>query len=131
MIQRLLITLLLFFSLSLSTFAAVDLNTATQADLEEIKGIGPVKAKAIINYRKQHGDFKSIEELDNVHGIGEATLTKLKGQLFVTRKKISNNLPMTIKVHSTVNKNNNIKTIKADRPAKEPIKESKLIVNSK
>ncbi|WP_292807839.1 helix-hairpin-helix domain-containing protein [Methylotenera sp.] len=131
MIQRLLITLLLFFSLSLSTFAAVDLNTATQADLEEIKGIGPVKAKAIINYRKQHGDFKSIEELDNVHGIGEATLTKLKSQLFVTRKKITNNLPMTNKVHSTVNKNNNIKTIKADRPAKEPIKESKLIVNSK
>lgn len=131
MIQRLLITLLLFFSLSLSTFAAVDLNTATQADLEEIKGIGPVKAKAIINYRKQHGDFKSIEELDNVHGIGEATLTKLKGQLFVTRKKITNKLPTTNKVHSTVNKNNNIKTIKADRPAKEPIKESKLIVNSK
>lgn len=131
MIQRLLITLLLFFSLSLSTFAAVDLNTATQADLEEIKGIGPVKAKAIINYRKQHGDFKSIEELDNVHGIGEATLTKLKGQLFVTRKKITNKLPTTNKVHSTVNKNNNIKTIKADRPAKEPIKESKLIANSK
>lgn len=111
----------LLLNFSLSALAAVNLNTATQAELEEIKGIGPAKAKAIIDYRKQHGDFKTINQLDNVKGIGEATVTKLKKQLFVSNdKKLTKNTRTNTTQASAPNNNLIIKSIKADRPAKEP-----------
>lgn len=59
-------------------FAAVNVNTADKAQLESLKGIGPVKAQAIIDYRAQHGPFRSLEDLDKVPGIGKATLEKIK-----------------------------------------------------
>jgi competence protein ComEA len=67
-----------------NAFAAVNVNTATQEELETLNGIGPVKAKAIIDYRKQHGPFKSVEELDNVPGIGQGVLSKIKGDVTLT-----------------------------------------------
>lgn len=57
--------------------ALVNLNTATEAQLEELPGVGPVTAGAIISWREQHQGFGSIEELVEVDGIGEATLAKL------------------------------------------------------
>lgn len=68
-------------------FAAVNINTATQADLEAVKGLGPAKAKAIIAYREAHGKFKSVDELDNVKGFGKASVEKLKGELSVGSDK--------------------------------------------
>jgi competence protein ComEA len=62
-------------------FAAVNVNTATQAELETLNGIGPVKAKAIIDYRSKNGPFKSLEELDKVPGIGQGTLAKIKNDV--------------------------------------------------
>jgi competence protein ComEA len=59
----------------------VHLNSASQAALETLPGIGTSKAQAILDYRTAHGGFKSIDELDNVKGIGEATLAKLKPHL--------------------------------------------------
>ena len=116
-----LLALFLLLNFSLSALAAINLNTATQAELEEIKGIGPAKAKAIIDYRKQHGDFKTINQLDNVHGIGEATVTKLKKQLFVSNdRKLTKNTKTSPTQSSASNKHLIIKSIKADRPAKEP-----------
>lgn len=61
--------------------AAVNVNTATQSELEAVKGLGPAKAKAIIEYREAHGSFKHLDELDNVKGIGKASIDKMKGEL--------------------------------------------------
>ncbi len=69
--------------MAVPALAAVNLNTATQAELESVKGIGPGKAKAIIAYRDKNGSFKSIDELDQVKGFGKASVNKLKGQFEV------------------------------------------------
>jgi competence protein ComEA len=59
----------------------VNLNTATQADLETLPGVGAKMAARIIEYRQKKGPFKKIEELMNVQGIGEKNFLKLKPQL--------------------------------------------------
>jgi competence protein ComEA len=56
----------------------VNLNTATFEELQTLPGIGATRAQQIIDYRQQHGSFKTIEELDNVEGIGPAILDKLR-----------------------------------------------------
>jgi len=55
----------------------VNLNSATQAQLESLPGIGPVTAQSIIDWRAAHGRFSSVEELLEVDGIGDATLADL------------------------------------------------------
>ena len=81
-------TILSFLALGIfginMAFAAVNLNTATATDLDGIKGIGPSKAKAIIDYRSKNGSFKSVEDLKNVKGFGEKSIAKLKGELTVS-----------------------------------------------
>lgn len=62
-------------------FAAVNINTATQSELESVKGLGPAKAKAIIAYREANGAFKSVDELDKVKGFGKSSIDKLRGDL--------------------------------------------------
>jgi len=69
--------------LSLPVWASVDLNTATQSELESIKGIGPAKAKTIVMHRERNGAFKSVEDLAKVKGFGKASVLKLKNQLTV------------------------------------------------
>jgi competence protein ComEA len=64
-------------------FAALNINTATQSELEGVKGLGPEKSKAIIKYRETHGNFKTLDDLDNVKGFGKANVEKLKGELTV------------------------------------------------
>lgn len=56
----------------------ININTADQAVLEELPGVGPVTAGAIIQWRTEHGRFSSPDELLEVSGIGEATLDKLR-----------------------------------------------------
>ena len=64
--------------------ALIDLNSADAATLErELKGIGEVKAKAIVAYREANGPFASVEELLEVKGIGSATLEKNRDKLTV------------------------------------------------
>lgn len=56
---------------------AVNINTATAEQLEEaLDGIGLQKAEAIVKYRKEHGQFKAVEDLLQVKGIGAKTLEK-------------------------------------------------------
>lgn len=61
----------------------ININTADAVRLTEISGIGPSTAQKIIDYRTQHGSFKSVTELLNVSGIGEKTLAKIKDKLCV------------------------------------------------
>ena len=57
--------------------ALVNLNTATEVELEALPDVGPVTASAIISWRDQHGGFTAVDELLEVDGIGDATLGKL------------------------------------------------------
>ncbi len=75
---------IVLLSLSLSAIAAVNINTATQAELESLNGIGPKKASAIIEYRKKNGGFKSVDDLKNVEGIGNATFENLRKDIAIT-----------------------------------------------
>ncbi|MBW3649299.1 MAG: helix-hairpin-helix domain-containing protein [Actinobacteria bacterium] len=63
----------------------LDLNTATADQLDALPGIGPATAEAIIAYRKEHGRFRSIDELLEVRGIGEAKLAALRSKVRVNR----------------------------------------------
>lgn len=80
-VRGLLLALAMLFS-GLS-MAAVDLNTASKEQLTSVKGIGPKKADAIIEYRKKNGSFKSVDELNNVSGFGEKSVAKMRGELTV------------------------------------------------
>ena len=55
----------------------VNLNSATQAQLEELPGVGPVTAQSILAFRSEHGAFTAVDELLEVSGIGDATLAKI------------------------------------------------------
>ncbi len=75
--------LLMGLMFSASVLAAVDLNTATQSELESVKGIGPAKAKSIIDHRQKNGPFKTVEGLAEVKGFGKASVEKVKNGLEV------------------------------------------------
>ncbi len=81
MLKKLLLACLTCIAMTGASFAAVNINTATQAQLETLPDIGPSKAQAIIEYRKANGSFKSVDELKKVKGIGDKTLAKLKSQV--------------------------------------------------
>ena len=67
----------------------VNLNTATQAQLESLPGLGPKVAERILEYRQKNGSFKKVEDLMNVKGIGEKSFLKLKPLLRVTDKPVA------------------------------------------
>lgn len=69
--------------MALPAFAALNINTATQSELEAVKGLGPTKAQSIIAYRDANGNFKSLDDLDKVKGFGKASIEKLKNELTV------------------------------------------------
>ena len=59
----------------------IRLNSASAEQLQQLSGIGEKKAEAILQYRQQHGKFKSIDELQNIKGIGPKLLQKNKDRL--------------------------------------------------
>ena len=56
----------------------ININTATQTELETLPGIGPSIANKIVSYRRENGKFKNIEEIKKVSGIGESKYNKIK-----------------------------------------------------
>ena len=72
----------LFSSISLA-YAAVNLNTASVDELDAVKGIGPNKAKAIVDYRAKNGSFKSVDDLKGVKGFRAKLVEKLKSEFTV------------------------------------------------
>ena len=88
MFKKLVLSLMVVLFLSVgSAFAAdkVDLNTATKSELLMLPGVGDSTADAIIMYREQNGSFKSVDDLDNVKGIGDKKMEKLAGQVTVSK----------------------------------------------
>lgn len=61
----------------------IDLNTATAVELEEVDGVGPVLAAAIVQWRTDNGPFRSVDDLLDVSGIGDATLAGMRAQVTV------------------------------------------------
>jgi len=61
----------------------ININTASQAELETLPGIGPTTAQKIIAYRDENGPFVAIEDLENVSGIGPVTFERIKDLITV------------------------------------------------
>jgi len=68
---------------STSKSRKVNINTASQTELETLNGVGPSTALKIINYREEKGNFKKIEDIKNVPGIGEAKFESLKDSICI------------------------------------------------
>jgi competence protein ComEA len=85
-VSVLLVTFFVFVPL-LHAVDKVNINTATEKELIELPGIGAVIAKRIVEYRKAHGGFKSIDELKKVKGIGSKKFEAIKDRVTVGEVK--------------------------------------------
>ena len=83
--KHLLLTLLLCLPLAGFSADPVNINTADKETLMMISGVGEKKAEAIIQYREKNGPFKSVDDLANIKGIGEATVDKHREMLTVAK----------------------------------------------
>ena len=70
-------------SITLNKPGKVNINTASESELDTLSGVGPATAKAIIQYRNQKGPFKSIEDIKNVKGIGDSKFNSIKDGITV------------------------------------------------
>lgn len=89
-LKRLVCVSMLVLALIVGSFPAmaagkIDINTATVEQLVEVKGIGEVLAQRIIEYRQANGSFKSLNDLENVKGVGGKTLEKLMPSLTLAK----------------------------------------------
>lgn len=73
--------LLLGFLLLSPAFAVININTANETELQTLSGIGPSKAKAIVEYRKENGNFKTTTDIKNVKGIGDGIFKKIESEI--------------------------------------------------
>jgi competence protein ComEA len=108
------ILVLCWLGLCYSAQAAVNINTANQTELESLPGIGPVKAKAILEYRKKNGGFKSVDELTRVDGIGPVTLKNARNDIVLDASAMTKPTTVSANPKSRVDAK---KTLKQVAPA--------------
>lgn len=82
--KKLLLALLAWIMMAGVAMGAVNINTASKEQLDSLKGVGPVKAQAIIDYRTKNGPFKTIDDLEKVPGIGPATMKEIRNDITLT-----------------------------------------------
>lgn len=109
-----LILVLCWLGLCICAQAAVNINTANQTELESLPGIGPVKAKAILEYRKKNGGFKSVDELTRVDGIGPVTLKNARNDIVLDASAMTKPTTVSANPKSRVDAK---KTLKQVAPA--------------
>lgn len=86
MFQKMIFTVFSFV-VAVWAFAAVNINTASESELTALSGIGEAKAAAIVQYRKDNGDFKTKEDIKKVKGIGDSIFAKIEQEIEVTKTK--------------------------------------------
>ena len=84
--KKLILALVMGLVLAGVAAAAVNINTASKEELTSVKGIGDKRAQEIIDYRKKNGDFKSVDDLEKVPGIGPGTMKQIRSQVSVSGK---------------------------------------------
>lgn len=99
----------------------VNINTASKEQLKALKGIGDTRAQDIIDYRKKNGDFKSVDELEKVKGIGPGSMKQIRANIAVSGNTV---IPKTAEQAAKDTKAGAMTDDKAKAPAK-PIEDSK------
>jgi competence protein ComEA len=84
--KKLLFALAMWFAVTGVAMAVVNINTATKEELTSLKGVGEKRAQEIIDYRKKNGNFKSVDDLEKVPGIGPGLMKQIRSQVTVTGK---------------------------------------------
>ncbi|HEV8722193.1 MAG TPA: helix-hairpin-helix domain-containing protein [Candidatus Binatia bacterium] len=87
--KKLLLALAMWFAVTGVAIAVVNINTATKEELTTLKGVGEKRAQEIIDYRKKNGNFKSVDELEKVPGVGPGLMKQIRSQVTVTGKTSS------------------------------------------
>lgn len=83
MVKKFILTMMFVLFSTVAAIAGVNINKADVAALDALPGIGTAKATAIVEYRNEHGNFKSVDELSKVKGIGPKLMEKLRDQVTV------------------------------------------------
>jgi len=84
--KKLILAFAMWFALSGVALAVVNVNTATKEELTSLKGVGDKRAQEIIDYRKKNGNFKSVDDLEKVPGIGPGLMKQIRSNVTVTGK---------------------------------------------
>ena len=79
----LVVLLLLAAQRAMAEDTPININTASAAELATLKGIGPAKAQAIVDHREKNGQFKTVDDLKLVRGIGDKMLEQLRSHVTV------------------------------------------------
>ena len=86
--RKLFLAFAMWFALSGLAMAAVNINTATKEELTSLKGVGEKRAQDIIDYRTKNGNFKSVDDLEKVPGIGPGLMKQIRPNVTTTGKTV-------------------------------------------